>query len=123
MRYGACLVCIAYRSLIGELVAITACLARRTAPPDVVRGWVAAARAAPSIRMSLLPGRIEDGHARQCQRLGEHADDEKVVFDMVHAVVATVAWRAPAVWWRPQRGEDLLATTAADQDVLAHLLP
>jgi hypothetical protein len=37
--------------------------------------------------MSLLPGRIEDGHARQCQRLGEHADDEKVVFDVVDAVV------------------------------------
>ena len=35
----------------------------------------------------LLPGRIEDSHARQCQRLGEHADDKKVVFDVVHTVV------------------------------------
>jgi len=35
----------------------------------------------------LLRG-IEDRHARQCHRLREYADDEKFVFDVVHAVVA-----------------------------------
>ena len=36
-----------------------------------------------------LPGGIEDSNARQCHRLREYADDEKFVFDMVHAVVTT----------------------------------
>ena len=35
-----------------------------------------------------LPGGIEDSHARQRHRFGEHADHEKLVFDVVHAVVA-----------------------------------
>ena len=30
---------------------------------------------------------VEDCDARQRHRFGEHADDEKVVFDVVHAVV------------------------------------
>jgi hypothetical protein len=33
-------------------------------------------------------GGIENSHARQRHRLGEHADDEKFVFDVIHAVVA-----------------------------------
>jgi hypothetical protein len=33
-------------------------------------------------------GGTEDCDARQRHRFGEHADDEKVVFDVVHAVVA-----------------------------------
>jgi Helix-turn-helix domain of resolvase len=33
-------------------------------------------------------GRIEDCDARQPHRFGEHADDQKVVFDVLHAVVA-----------------------------------
>jgi hypothetical protein len=35
-----------------------------------------------------LPGAIENSDARQRHRLREHADDEKLVFDMVHAIVA-----------------------------------
>lgn len=35
----------------------------------------------------LLSGGIDDCDARQLHRFGEHADDEKVVFDVVHAVV------------------------------------
>ena len=33
------------------------------------------------------------------------------------------AWGAPAVWWRPIRGEQLRRMTPADAQVLGHLLP
>ena len=38
--------------------------------------------------LQLFSGGIEHRDARQRHRLGEHAHDEKVVFDMVHAVIA-----------------------------------
>jgi fatty-acyl-CoA synthase len=33
------------------------------------------------------------------------------------------AWRAPAVMWRPGRGDRLRPMTSADAEALAHLLP